>query len=204
MKKPRDEKGRFTFKKNEYNLTGEYGICYTSHGEFIFDLEDYDKIKNYYWDINPVTNYVCTGKYNGGCPFQFLHNFLMNSKSIDHINRNKLDNRKQNLRPATRGENSRNQSKHKNNSSGFTGVYYDFNHCSLWVAKIQYNKKKIKIKSSKDIEVALRYRLQAEYDLFGPEWAPQRHLFEQYNIPDSELHQYLLDKGKLNCLKEQE
>lgn len=33
---------------NTYNLSGEYGIGYTSKGkEFYFDLEDYDKIKNY-------------------------------------------------------------------------------------------------------------------------------------------------------------
>lgn len=128
----------------------------------------------------------------------------MDSKNIDHINRNKLDNRKENLRPATRGENSRNQNKHSNNTSGFTGVFYDFNHVPLWVARIQYNHNKIKIKSSKDKIVALRYRLQAEYDLFGPEWSPQRHLFEQYNIPDAEIHQYLLNHGKLDCLNQQE
>lgn len=36
-------------KKNEYDLSGEYGIGYTTNkGErFYFDLEDYDKIKNY-------------------------------------------------------------------------------------------------------------------------------------------------------------
>ena len=37
-------------KYNTYDLTGEYGIGYTSKGEeFYFDLEDYDKIKNYCW-----------------------------------------------------------------------------------------------------------------------------------------------------------
>ena len=35
-------------KTNYYNLSGDYGIGYTSKGEeFIFDLEDYDKIKDY-------------------------------------------------------------------------------------------------------------------------------------------------------------
>ena len=38
-----------TFKKyNTYDLSGEYGIGYTSKGEeFYFDLDDYDKIKDY-------------------------------------------------------------------------------------------------------------------------------------------------------------
>jgi len=40
-------------KYNTYNLTGEYGIGYTSKGEeFYFDLEDYDKIKDYCWCID--------------------------------------------------------------------------------------------------------------------------------------------------------
>ena len=37
-------------KHNTYDLSGEYGIVYTSKGEeFWFDKEDYDKVKDYYW-----------------------------------------------------------------------------------------------------------------------------------------------------------
>lgn len=37
-------------KYNEYDLTDEFGIGYTSKKEpFYFDLEDYDKIKDYCW-----------------------------------------------------------------------------------------------------------------------------------------------------------
>ena len=40
-------------KYNTYDLTGEFGIGYTSKNEkFYFDLEDYDKIKDYCWYIN--------------------------------------------------------------------------------------------------------------------------------------------------------
>ena len=40
-------------KYNNYDLSGEYGIGYTSKGEeFYFDLEDYDKIKDYCWFKN--------------------------------------------------------------------------------------------------------------------------------------------------------
>lgn len=35
---------------NTYDLSGEYGICYTAKGTpFYFDLEDYDLIKDYAW-----------------------------------------------------------------------------------------------------------------------------------------------------------
>lgn len=39
-------------KYNVYDLSGEYGVGYTYQGEeFYFDLEDYDKIKDYCWSI---------------------------------------------------------------------------------------------------------------------------------------------------------
>ena len=44
-------------KYNTYDLTGEYGIGWTSNTneEFYFDLEDYDKIKEYCWARNKDT-----------------------------------------------------------------------------------------------------------------------------------------------------
>ena len=45
--------GKKNKKYNTYNLSGEYGIGYTTKGEeFYFDLEDYDKIKDYCWYID--------------------------------------------------------------------------------------------------------------------------------------------------------
>ena len=45
-------------------------------------------------------------------------------KYIDHINRNTLDNRKENLRVCSGSENQINRSAPKNNTSGFKGVSY--------------------------------------------------------------------------------
>ncbi len=42
---------------------------------------------------------------------------------IDHINRNRSDNRLTNLRECTRQENMRNVPKHKDNRSGYKGVF---------------------------------------------------------------------------------
>lgn len=60
----------------------------------------------------------------------------------DHINGNKLDNRKENLRICTCSENQHNKKIYKNNLSGYKGVYFDkANNC--WRALIRINGKKI-------------------------------------------------------------
>ena len=54
-----------------------------------------------------------------------MHRFIMKPKSneyVDHINGDKLDNRKENLRICTKKENQRNQKVRKDNTSGYKGV----------------------------------------------------------------------------------
>jgi len=44
---------------------------------------------------------------------------------IDHINTSKLDDRRSNLREASKAHNGRNRGKQVNNTSGFKGVHFD-------------------------------------------------------------------------------
>lgn len=64
-------------------------------------------------------------------------------KEIDHINRNKLDNRVNNLRIATRHEQIRNRGKQNGTSSQYIGVYWH-KKAKKWVASIrnEYSKRK--------------------------------------------------------------
>ncbi len=127
-------------KRNKYNLDGEYGICYLNDGsEVMFDKEDYDLIKDWTW-YKDGHGYVVSHKANNNIRVSVkMHMLVMGSDgsmNIDHIFGNKLDNRKSQLRFATKAENARNQKLRKNNTSGYKGVYWDKNR-SKWIAAIQ-------------------------------------------------------------------
>lgn len=63
-------------KFNTYDLSGKYGVGYTSKGEeFYFDLEDYDKIKEYCWYING-DGYVVTHTHNSN-KMMYMHRFIL-------------------------------------------------------------------------------------------------------------------------------
>jgi len=57
-----------------------------------------------------------------------LHRVILGAPpgvEVDHINRNRLDNRRSNLRFATDGENARNCKRNTRNTSGYKGVRFD-------------------------------------------------------------------------------
>jgi len=60
---------------------------------------------------------------------------LAASSRIDHVNRNTLDNRRCNLRPADRSCNGANRGKQVNNTSGFKGVCWN-RAARKWMAQI--------------------------------------------------------------------
>ncbi len=89
-----------------------------TQGKFaIVDDEDYERIKSQKWNYS-------SGGY-AVSPLGRMHRVILNCSigfEIDHINRDKLDNRKENLRVCSRHENNANKGKYKNNKSGYKGV----------------------------------------------------------------------------------
>ena len=170
-------------KYNRYDLSGVCGVGWTSNTneEFYFDIEDYDKIKDYCWYSQSHTDGYCSLETRD--PVTGTHtrmHILLGFKWHDHIDRNPFNNCKENLRQATIQENNRNKSIDKRNTSGFTGVRW-LERLHKWIVDIRIDNKTKYLGVYSDKDDAVRARLSAENEYFG-EFAPQRHLFEQYGI----------------------
>lgn len=99
---------------------------------------------------------------------KYLHRIITGETIlyVDHINGNKLDNRKSNLRVCSNADNLKNRVKlPSSNTSGILGVRYRSDR-SKWYAEIQVNNKKIRLGSYVDKEDAVRARLEAEIKYF--------------------------------------
>lgn len=168
---------------NKYDLSGEYGIGFdrTDEREFYFDLEDYEKIKNYCWCF--MGSEYLTGKIPGTNKYVLMHRLIMDFPDfdIDHDNRIRHDNRKENLRGATKKQNARNRTTQSNCLSGVSGVCFQETY-GYWRAYITYNGKQVHLGNYYNFEDAVHNRLLAELEFYGLEFSPQRHLFEKYGI----------------------
>ena len=168
-------------KPNKVNLEGEYGIGWTSNTnkEFYFDLDDYDKIKDMCWyEVKRRRASQLMAHIPGQRKPIRMHVWL-GFKNYDHIDRNELNNRRNNLRLATVKENARNGSLRSTNTSGIIGVGWRKRY-QKWQAQITVDYKNIHLGYFADKD-AIRARLNAEVKYFG-EFAPQKHLYEQYGI----------------------
>lgn len=90
---------------------------------------------------------------------------------VDHIDRNRLNNRIENLRSATRADNAKNLGINKANKSGVTGVYWNKVLCK-WHAQIRVQAKTKHIGFYSDLAEAAAARKEAEMKNFG-EFAPR-------------------------------
>lgn len=98
-------------------------------GEKIIVDDEYLELSKLAWQLNSVGYARRTIRIRGSGKYKtlLLHRFIMNAQDgmiVDHINGNKLDNRKANLRITTQSENLLNRHKRKKNpTSKYWGVY---------------------------------------------------------------------------------
>ena len=127
-----------------------------------YDEEDKHLLYKYNW--NTKNGYLyCT-------PVGYFHQLIMKppkGMQVDHINRDKLDNRKCNLRLCTHQQNMRNQDKYilkRGATSQYKGVSKKGNR---WVAIIYVDQKPIRLGSYEcEHQAGLSYNLKAK-ELFG-------------------------------------
>jgi hypothetical protein len=185
QKERMSENGKKNKKYNKYDLeTYTYGVGFTGKGEeFYFDKEDFDKIKYHYWHIS--NGYAYTNiKGNTLKMHRVIFGLTSEEQDIhvDHINKTRWDNRKENLRFGDYEVDAINHGLRKDNASGVSGVQYRKDRKSRnWSADIQCKRKRRHLGYYNTFEEAVIARLKAEKELFG-EYAPQQHLFEQYGI----------------------
>lgn len=131
FKKTGDPIGRMVTDPNDFIFKGDICIikCFDKNGkhsgDVIIDREDYATIKDYKWNImNDLKVSTDMYKYKYMLYWMILQKPLKNM-CIDHIDGNRLNNRKSNLRLCTNRENSLNKSMQKNNTTGFKCIEYN-------------------------------------------------------------------------------
>jgi len=136
--------------------------------EAIVDDSDFEDVSKYRWYY--AHGYAVRTVYNNGKPYQLrMHRLLLNTPNgmdTDHVNRNRLDNRRKNLRVASRSENVANSFVTKQNKSGYKGVSWKKSN-SKWCAQIRFNNKVFHIGLYSDIKKAAKAYNKVAKKFFG-------------------------------------
>jgi hypothetical protein len=129
--------------------------------------DDVETVANFHWIKNNVGYIETRVSCNGKARRIFLHRLVMDvldkdwrKIQVDHINRDKTDNRRENLRICTPSQNQINRDLRKDNTSGYTGVSFDG---TSWIASLDGKV----IGRTKDKQTAIKIRREAEYQRYG-------------------------------------
>ena len=134
------------------------------------DAEDYDSISKHKWHTHPL-GYASTSI--GGRKNQkslLMHRLIMDAQKgdiVDHINGDKLDNRKSNLRICNQSNNIGNSRIRKDNTTGYKGVTRSAFVDGNYVSRIYYKGKHIHLGVFNNPHDAARMDSFWAFDMFG-------------------------------------
>ena len=123
-----------------------------------------------------------------------IHRFVAKAKRgeyVDHINGDKMDARRSNLRVCTHAENLRNRGPSKNNTTGFKGVAF-LKEKGYYVVNICKDRNKMRLGYFFDAEVGARVWDREAIKLHGE--------FAKLNFPDEDNSRYVPPTAK--CVPE--
>jgi hypothetical protein len=168
--------------KNDFRVEGDVvWMALTQGKKTCVDFADWLRVCKFRWHTSKENCQIFYARTNlGKCKRGVrLHRLLVgqNGLEIDHENRDGLDNRRQNLRVATHGENMQNRDVSQSSVSGFKGV--DGRKNGTWRARLTVERRTIHGGYFKDSVSAAR-----RYD----ELALEHHgKFARLNFPDTQV-----------------
>lgn len=151
-------------KCNTITDEGDYKRCTMLNGtSFIFDPEDEEIVRRYTWSIS--RGYPRTMINNMSVYLQRVLLPDVNGE-IDHINGDKTDYRRENLRIATHAQNNQNKGLRRDSTTGYKGVCFD-KRSKRYIAYINANNKRTYLGYFMDKEDAARAYDKAAVSLHG-------------------------------------
>lgn len=135
------------------------------------DSEDVPLVSHVSWSAIKTnrhsTTHYAVGKPRGDGKHVYLHRFLSDTtKDVDHRNINGLDCRRDNLRPATEGQNAANRDVQANSQSGYKGVSRCSKCKNKWIASVKFGSVRIR-KRFDSLEEAVSARERYASELHG-------------------------------------
>lgn len=143
-----------------------YDSAYNLTGECIIDKEDYDKLKNIRWRLDGGGYAINNSNKKETL---YIHRIINNTPSnmfCDHIDKNKLNCKKENLRTVTHQLNCINVGKKSNNTSGVKGINWNKRN-QKWRSRITLNNTEINLGEYTNYLDAVKSRANAELIYFG-------------------------------------
>lgn len=135
----------------------------------IIDDDDFDEISKFKWTMHSEGYAYRMIYYPDHQKCVLLHRLIMKAvkgQEVDHLNGNKLDNRKKNLRFCTSGENKANQKIRADNTTGHKGVWQDKRN-GRYYAYINFQGKRYCLKGYATAKEAATAYNQKALELYG-------------------------------------
>ena len=152
-------------KKNEFSVSGGTVTVPMRGGVMLCDKADWDGLSEYYW-------FIGKDGYPASCTdgkFKKFHVLILDCPpgfERDHINGNRADNRRENLRVIPARANRFNKGMDSRNKSGHAGVFW-YDRYKKYQVSITVKRKTVHLGYYEDYDEAVKVREEAEKQYFG-------------------------------------